>query len=176
MDPVPVLALEGQGYPRGRGHRCASCEEVILDEWLNWLKCWPEPYDGENGEKRILAYPPGDYPIAFLLDSQETIGNYSFWWFFLCKRCRDRFRNYNLRTENKEIVFERIYVPGKGASLPGGPNVARRFLQLPTFTLEDGSRNSIINGPLGISDHWSPASTPRSPSASSSSDPWSFGL
>ena len=176
MDPVPVLTLEGNGYPQGRGHRCASCEEVILDEWLNWLKCWPEPYDGENGEKRILAYPPGDFPIAFLLDSQETIGNYSFWWFFLCKRCRDRFRNYNLRTEHKEIVNECIFVPGKGASSPGEPNLARRFLDLPTFTLEDRYRNSIINGPLGISDHWSPASTPRSPSASSNSDPWDFGL
>ena len=176
MDSVPALVPEGRGYPRGQGHRCGSCERIILGEWLNWLKCWPEPFDGENGERRVLVYHPGDYPTAFLLDSQETIRTYSFWWFFLCKHCRVRFRDHNLRVENKEIVNETIDVPITWASLPGEPGTARQFLQRPAFVPEDGPRNSRINGPLGVSDHWSPASTPRSPSVSSSFYPWSFEL
>ena len=129
MDPAPTSAPEDREYPHGQGHRCGSCEQIILDEWLNWQKCWAEPYNGENGKKRILAFPSGRDPTTFLLDSQETIGTYSFWWFFLCKHCRVRFRAHALCVENKEIVNETINVPITWASSSGEPGTARQFLQ-----------------------------------------------
>ena len=93
------------------GPRCSTCEQVKLDEWINWQKCWSDPYVGENGESRILAYPIGLHPIMLLLHSQATAGNFSFWWLFVCNRCRIILRLLGLRTERKEVEDRRILVP-----------------------------------------------------------------
>ena len=174
MDLAPTSTPEDSENPLGQGHRCSTCEQLILDEWLNWQKCWSEPYIGENGERRILAFPTGRDPTTFLLDSQETIGNYTFWWFFICKHCRVRFRAHGLCVEDKEIVNQTINVPIVWAISSGKPGATRQFQTRPAFVPEDCPRNSSINGPLGVSDHWSPSSSPRSPAAPLSFDPWSF--
>jgi len=41
------------------GPRCSTCEQVKPDEWINWQKCWSDPYIGEDNEPRILAHPIG---------------------------------------------------------------------------------------------------------------------
>ncbi len=135
------------------GPRCATCEQVKLHEWINWQKCWSNPYVGANGEKRILAYPIGMHPIMLLLHSQGMAEDLDFWWFFICNRCRLSLRLRGLSTECREI--EDRYCAG---------------LQLrPTLVAQDWARNKEINGPLGVSDYWS---RPSSPSSSVMSDPW----
>jgi len=129
---------------------------------------------GKKGERRILAFPTGRDPTTFLLDSRETIGYYTFWWFFICKQCRVRFRAHGLCAENKEIVDQTIDVPIVWAISSGKPGATRQFQTRPAFVPEDCPRNSSINGPLGVSDHWSPSSSPRSPAAPLSFDPWNF--
>ena len=174
MELAPTTTPEDSESPLGPGPRCSTCEQLVLDEWINWQKCWSEPYVGEKGGRRILAFPTGRDPTTFLLDSRETIGNYTFWWFFICKHCRVRFRAHGLCAENKEIVDQTIDVPIVWAISSGKPGATRQFQTRPAFVPEDCPRNSSINGPLGVSDHWSPSSSPRSPAVPLSFDPWSF--
>ena len=135
------------------GPRCARCEQVRLHEWINWQKCWSNPYVGANGQKWILVYPIGRHPLMLSLHSQGMAADLDFWWFFICNQCRFYLRARGLVTECTEI--EDRYCTG---------------LQLrPTLVAQNPARNREINGPLGVSEYWS---RPSSPASSVTSDPW----
>ena len=84
---IPTVIQDGYEQTEP-GPRCSTCEQVKLDEWINWQKCWSDPYIGGDDEPRILAHPLGQKPIMLRLHSQASIGNLRFWWFFVCNRCR----------------------------------------------------------------------------------------
>ena len=147
------------------GPRCATCEQVKLTEWINWQKCWSNPYVGENGERRILAYPIGKHPIMFLLHSREMVEDLGFWWFFVCNRCRLFLRLRGLNTERTEIEDRRVNVPLIRPAL----GLYDGFQSRPTLVAQDWARDLEINGRLGIDDYWS---RPSSPTSSVGSDPW----
>ena len=172
MELAATTDPEDVDSPLEPGPRCSTCERLILDEWINWQKCWSEPYIGIRGERRILAYPTGRDPIVFLLNSRATIENLTFWWYFICKSCREAFRTRGLCVENKEIEDLMTNVPLIWAVSSGKPGATRQFQTRPTFIPEDWNRNQSINGPLGVCAHWSPSSSPRSPASSSGFDPW----
>jgi hypothetical protein len=172
MEPAATLDSENVDAPSEPGPRCATCERVIPNEWINWQKCWSDPYIGEKGEKRILAYPTGRDPIMFLLHSRGTIESLSFWWFFICKTCREALRTQGLCTECKEIEDRIGDVPLIWSITYGKPVLARQFQTRPTLIPEDWARNQSINGPLGVSAYWSRPSSPRSPASSTGFDPW----
>ena len=159
---APVLQdINAQTEPEPR---CATCEQVKLNEWINWQKCWSNPCVGENGESRILAHPIGKHPIMFLLHSQAMAENFSFWWFFVCNRCRIILRLRGLNTERKEVEDRRVNVP---LIRPGPHDVG---IQLrPTLVEQNWARKRDINGQLGVDDYWS---RPSSPTSSLGSNPW----
>ena len=150
------------------GPRYSTCEQVKLDEWINWQKCWSDPYVGVNGESRILAHPIGLHPIMLLLHSPATTGNFCFWWFFVCNRCRIILRLRGLRTERKEVEDRRILVPLSG---PGPHDI--RVQLWPTLVEQNWTRNIGINDQFGVSDYWS---RPSSPASSLGSNPWAGHL
>ena len=146
------------------GPRCSTCEQVKLDEWINWQKCWSDPYFGEDGEPRILAHPIGLHPIMLRLHGPASTGHLSFWWFFVCNKCRPILRIRGSRIERKEVEDRRIIIPLSGP----GPHETR--LQMwPALVEQNWERNRGINDRLGVSDYWSP---PSSPGSSLGSDPW----
>ena len=144
--------------------RCSTCDQVKLDEWINWQKCWSDPYIGRDGEPRILAHPLGLHPIMLRLHSPASIGNFRFWWFFVCNRCRPILRLRGLRSERKEVGDQRILIPLVGP----GPHETR--LQMWHSLVEQNwERNRNIDDQLGVSSYWSP---PPSPGSSLGSNPW----
>jgi len=161
ITPVPE-DTNAQSEP---GPRCATCEQVKLNEWINWQKCWSDPYVGANGEQRILAYPIGKHPIMFLLHSRGMVENLSFWWFFVCNRCRIVLRLRGLNTVRKEIEDRRVDDPLIRPAL----GLYDGFQSRHTLVEQDWARNREIDGRLGVDDYWS---RPSSPTSSFGSDPW----
>ena len=146
------------------GPRSATCEQVKLDEWINWQKCWSDPYIGGHNEPRILAHPFGSQPIMFRLHSQATVGNLHFWWFFVCNRCRPILHLRGLHTERKEVEDRELIIPFVGP----GPHEPR-VQMWPALVEQNWARNREIDGQLGVDGYWS---RPSSPTSSLGSDPW----
>ena len=146
-------------YTPERGPRCGWCRQVRLHEWINWQKCWSNPYTGADGRAWILVYPIGKHPIMLRLHSQAMSGDLDFWWFFICNECRFQFRMKGLITECSEV--EDRFCTG---------------LQVrPTLVPQTRARNRVIDGPLGVSEYWSRPSSPVS-ELSENSDPWMGSL
>ena len=156
------------GTQTGSRPRCSTCEQEKPDEWINWQTCSSAPYTGIDGESRILAHTSCvssfEHPIMLRLQSSATIGNHSFWWFFVCNKCRFVLRLRGLRMERLEIEDRRVIIPLVGP----GPHETR--LQMwPSLSGQNWERNRGINELLGVGDYWSP---PSSPNSSLETDPW----
>ena len=154
-DPLPdVEEVEPE-----EGPRCARCDRVILDEWINWQKCWSIPGTGDDGQPYVLAYPRYQRgPLMLRLQNQGIFGDRDFWWFFICVPCRLRLLGKGLSIDRLEI--EDRFLPGtKGKE----PQVRA------TFVPRMIERDAIINEQYGAGDFWI---RPPSTASSESSDPW----
>ena len=136
------------------------CENSKPHEWLNWQKCWAEPLTREDGALVSLAYRPdrNDY-IQLRLHSQANYECYVFWWFFVCRDCRNR-RIDLFNFYDYEISAGYSFLPRDGKSRSSRPIISR----------PRGNEPPEINIAFKVGDRWDP---PPDPDDSSDEDnPW----
>ena len=140
------------------GPKCARCDRVRSNEWINWQKCWSTPGTGANGDPYVLAFPREGSPMMLRVQGSGSFEEKDFWWFFICNQCRLILRRGGLMTDHAEIE-DRFHPGGKGKSAQMRPSFVPKHVQ----------RDQVLDTLYEVGGFWI---RPPSPASSESSDPW----